>query len=292
MSMKNLSIMQLNCRSIGCKLGAIKLLIYTRKPNIVAFCETWLDKYLPQFVDYSCEWKNRSSFAGGLGFLIKKGIQYQNVQLVPYPNRYLEFQTIKLRWKSGKVSYIMNVYNPGRPVSVNEIDHYVRQLGNNFHIVGDFNAHTKLLDSKCVKPNATGISIKNIVGSYNICLMNPINFYTYVSAYGKRSCLDLCLASPNFAPITHMKQLPDVGSDHIPINIIVECEPCNIKISYPRRWKTDDEALTEFNIKLSGSENVNIRPDSLNNITGDFTKRIFESAENTIKRTSGRVKSN
>ena len=163
------------------KLGAIKLFIYTRKPNIVAFCETWLHKYLPQFVDYSWEWKNRSSFAGGLGFLIKKGIQYQNVQLVPYPNEYLEFQTIKLRWKSGKESLIMNVYNPGRPVSVNEIDHYDRQL-DNFYIVEDFNVYTKLLDLKWVKSNATGISIENIVGSYNVCLMNLINFYSYVSA--------------------------------------------------------------------------------------------------------------
>ena len=121
--------------------------------------------------------------------------------------------------------------------------------------------------------------------------MSPISFYTYVSAYGKRSCLDWCLASPNFAPITHMKQLPDIGSDHIPINIIVECEPCNIKISYHRRWKADDKALTEFSNKLGGSENVNIRPDSINNITREFTTRIFESAEDTIKRTSGRVKS-
>ena len=53
--MDKLSVIPLNCRSIHCKLGEVKLMVYTRKPHIVALCGTWLDKYLPKFIDYNCE---------------------------------------------------------------------------------------------------------------------------------------------------------------------------------------------------------------------------------------------
>ena len=56
--MDKLSLIQLNCRSISYKLE-VKLMVYTHKPHIVALCETWLGKYLPKFIDYNCEWRNR-----------------------------------------------------------------------------------------------------------------------------------------------------------------------------------------------------------------------------------------
>ena len=40
--MSNLSIIQLNCRSIDCKFKYRKLLLYLQKSHIVAFFETWL----------------------------------------------------------------------------------------------------------------------------------------------------------------------------------------------------------------------------------------------------------
>ena len=169
--MNKLSIIQLNCHSITCKLGEIKLMTYTRKPHVVAFCETWLDKYMPKFIDYYCEWKTRDANAGWLGFLIKRGVQYQNINLDPFPNGYLEYQTIKIRYMNGTDSFIMNVYNPGKPVGSEELEHYIKQLGNSFHIIGDLNAHTKLLDTQCVRENVIGRSIENIITNCNIVII-------------------------------------------------------------------------------------------------------------------------
>ena len=82
----------------------------------------------------------------------------------------------------------MNVYNSEKSGVTEELQHYIKQLGNNFHIIGDFNAHTKLLDTKCVKENVTGCAIENIVINCNICLINSLNFYTYMNnATDKRS---------------------------------------------------------------------------------------------------------
>ena len=67
----HMSVIALNCRSLNNKLGEIKLLIYTQKPDIVAFTETWLvdnSRYKPKFVGYNSEFKNGAGFAGGIVF--------------------------------------------------------------------------------------------------------------------------------------------------------------------------------------------------------------------------------
>ena len=67
-------------------------------------------------------------------------------------------------------------------------------------LMGDFNAHSKILCTKCVRLNFTGATLKNLIMHEDICLINPVNFYTYVNSQnGKRSCLDLCLTSSNIA---------------------------------------------------------------------------------------------
>ena len=146
----HMSVIALNCRSLNNKLGEIKLLIYTQKPDIVAFTETWLadnSRYNPKFIGYSTEFKNRAGFASGMGFLIKHGVQYQNISLIHYQNGYLECQVIKIMIRGGQYLGVLNVYNPGRPVTSDEFKHYIAQVGNKFVIVGDFNCHSRLLDS-------------------------------------------------------------------------------------------------------------------------------------------------
>ena len=105
--------LQLNCNSINTKLVDIKLLVYNNKPDFVAFSETWLKKdKIPTFVNYTSEWKNRpSQTGGGLGFLIKRGIQYSTLVLTPYPNGVLEFQAIKI-YNNQQFITILSIYNP------------------------------------------------------------------------------------------------------------------------------------------------------------------------------------
>ena len=56
----------LNCHSINNKLGEIKLMLYTRKPDIFCFTETWMSRFEPKFIDYVAIWKHRGGPGGGL----------------------------------------------------------------------------------------------------------------------------------------------------------------------------------------------------------------------------------
>ena len=286
--MNNLSIVQLNCRSIVCKLGDIKLLVYTQKPHIVAFSETWLQNRVPNFLNYSAEWQNRVGFGGGVGFLIRKGVQYQNLALTEYAGGHLEYQALNVKFGKDKSVTILNIYNPGKPVHKNEFSHYVKQLGKRYILIGDFNAHTKLLSSRCVRPNYTGRSLESLILENDVVLNNPVDFYTYMNpSTGKRSCLDLCLSSANIAPLIQLTRLQDVGSDHDPVGIVLEMEPIVVEKVYPQKWKTNDDNLSEFASKLSKSESIIYKPNDLNSIVVDFTKRIYDTAISTIARTSG-----
>ena len=244
----NITIIGLNCRSISNKLGEIKLLIYTQKPEIVAFTETWLannTKYLPKFIGYTCEFINRVGFAGGIGLLIKDGVQYQNINLGHYQNGHLECQAVNVILKKGGKIGILNVYNPGKPVMKNEFKHYISQIGNKYVVIGDFNIHSKLLETKCIRSNFSGKSLEMLIAEEDVCLVNPRDMYTYVSpATGKRSCLDLCLASSNIAAHVNIGTLWDVGSDHVPIKVVATRTNTNDKnIRLAKKWKINAENI-------------------------------------------------
>jgi len=81
-------MIQLNCNGINRKLSEIKLLVYTKKPDLVCLCETWLNDQSkqPVFVGYDVVWENREGGArarGGLMFLIRKDIKYKIKELNP-----------------------------------------------------------------------------------------------------------------------------------------------------------------------------------------------------------------
>ena len=137
--------------------------MYTKKPHIVAFSETWISNYSPKFLNYNAKWKNRVGLGGGVGFLIRKGVQYKKVSLVAYVGEYLEYQALSVKFGNNKGINILNINNPGKSIHNNEIKHYIEQLGKRYILVGDFNAHSKLLSSRCVRPNATGMSLEALL---------------------------------------------------------------------------------------------------------------------------------
>ena len=70
-------------------------------------------------------------------------------------------------------------------------------------------------------------------------LMNPPGMITYVDCKtGKPSCLDLCLVSPRLAPDTEVSQGTDMGSDHCPVNVVLNCQPNRCPQAFIKRWKT------------------------------------------------------
>ena len=284
-----LEIIQLNCKSLNTKLGEAKLLIYANKPDIVALSETWMtnDKYKHRFINYTTEWKDRGALGGGLGLLIRWGIQYQRVDLTLYNDGNLEIQAIKILIKDRSDLIILHVYNPSKSVAVNEFKHYIEQLGRKFIIIGDINAHSRLLDTRCVKSNVTGKSLEHILTDCNLCLITPQDFYTFISfSTEKRSCLDLCLASPNLAADTDIDFVGDVGSDHAAIRTRVRIQPQYNEVRYPKCWKIDKSKLSVFSGGIESSKIM--KPNNMDAIVEDFTGRILKAAGGVFTKSSGK----
>ena len=285
-----LSGIQHNCRSINTGLIELKLLVYNIKPDFVALSETWLNensKYIPKFYNYSAEWVNReTSSGGGLGMLVKSGLIYKNVNLDPFNNGVMEVQCIEVLLSNREYLKILNVYNPNKNVSMNEMNHYIHQLGNKFICVGDFNAHSTLFSSRTISSNPTGRTIENLLRQEPICLNTPNNFFTYMAPNGTMSVLDLCFSSPNIAPFISLKQLRDIGSDHFPIQIDIQIEPEIVRTQFRKKWKYNEKKLNDFGNNIP---NCTIpRPNSVDNIVEDLTNRIWNSANNFIGQTSGK----
>ena len=135
---------------------------------------------------------------------------------------------MKVILKNNDSVILVNIYNPNESVTrpIHELKHYLHQLGRKYVLVGDFNAHMPVLDSCCRNSNFTGKTLETIIFEERICLINPVDFYTYLCpTTGRRSCLDLCRATPNIATDIDIKLGKDVGSDHCTVEIEISFEP-------------------------------------------------------------------
>ena len=277
----------LNARSINNKLGEIKMMIYCAKPEIVCFNETWLDKHTPTFVNYRAEWKSRIGIGGGVGVLIRSDIYYSLVTLTQYVNGVLEVIALKLYLKGQKELHVLVFYNSSGAVTAEELEHYVRQLGEIYIIMGDLNAHSPLLCTRTKYSDRNGKALEKILVNTDTCLINPLDFYTYLNpATGRLSCLDICLTSAQIAPSTAMDLHTDVGSDHRTVRITVELAIQKSNLIGNKRWKTTKEKLANFKQCIATCDLT--QPMSMEEMNNNIVQRINNCAKRIIGQTSGK----
>lgn len=279
-----------NCRSISNKLGEIKTLIYQNKPHVFCFNETWLNRFVPKINNYVSVWENRVGPGGGLGISVSSEVAHKMLQLNLYPGGFLEVQAVGVILENGHQLNILNIYNPNKSVTVNEFDHYISQLGDKYLVVGDFNAHTPILDTNCRRSNFTGRSLEGIILDGSSCLVNPTDLFTYTNpGTGLGSCLDLCLASPSLAALVDIQKGPDVGSDHLTMIVSLHIGPKKITTVGVRKFIDNDQQEIE-NFASQIKESCLVLPNSLDTVVSDFTERLLESAETNVSRTSGKAR--
>lgn len=282
----------LNCNSINSKIAELKNMISQCMPDFLCLTETWLDndKYAPRFHNYHSEWQHRTERGGGLGIIIHKDIQYRKLDINSFPNGNLEVQAITIYSNDRNEINLLNLYNPVKDVTTAEIEHYLLQLGNKFIITGDFNAHSPILKTNDTT-NTTGKSLEDILlNQDNICLINPIDFYTYLDKRtGTQSCLDLCLTSADISTCTNISQYIDVGSDHRSIKITIDRSPFRTTTINEPKWK-----LSSKNLKLFNADYITSSihyPTDIDTAIEDLTTRITSSARNTMTTTIKSFKS-
>jgi hypothetical protein len=84
-----------------------------------------------------------------------------------------------------------------------------------------------------------------------------------------------------------MSTCEDIGSDHLPVKILIQVAPVVADVTVRRRWKFNDANLRLFSENIVKSRlNTPIDVDSL---AEDFTARLHRSAVEHIPRTTGKI---
>lgn len=277
-SSEHLEIVSLNCNSIYNKLPEIKQLLIEEEPDIMCMCETWIkENYLPRFRNYSAEWKHRADRGGGLGILVSSKLQYQTINLKEFDEGVLEVQALEVFLSDSSSLQILNVYNPVKDLTQQEIDHYISQLSNRYLIIGDFNAHTPLLDSSTKRSNKTGKTLETLLLDNTVCMINPLDMPTYTDRKtGSMSCLDICLSSSNIAASVQIIPFKDVGSDHLAMQILVNLEPYKYEWLKRLRFNTSPEKLDQFSNTYIPSKLM--KPTTTEELATDLISRMTEAA--------------
>ena len=87
--------------------------------------------------------------------------------------------------------------------------------------LGDFNAHHPTWDS-LIPPNPPGIDLLRWITSSGLeILNNPASSTLLYYSTGSRSSPDISLAPASLAPHCEWCSLPGLGSDHLPIKIVL-----------------------------------------------------------------------
>lgn len=281
----NFNIIILNCNGLYSKLTEIKEMLNDKKADIICLTETWLAKKEPKFIGYQSLWKHRKDrLGGGIGILVKDNLTFSTKQLVPYNQGNLEIQSVEIHMENQNNVNVANFYNPVKDISVAELQHYVDQLGGRCLLMGDLNAHTPVLkDGDTV--NQTGRSLETLLLQGDLCLLNPVNLYTYTDRRtGRQSCLDVCLCSNNIANRCTIKTLDDVGSDHLPLMVDICLKPSRYSQEKASRWIINGVDWDKWaNDIPPQSENT---PQTALGLNEDFQKRLIHSSQLNISKTA------
>jgi len=282
-------IYQLNCNGLRGKVSELKIYIYTKKPEIVCLCETWLKKNEPKFHGYQSLWLHRIGEKGGLGILVREDVTFKPKQVIPFPAGLLECQSIEIYTNSDSIN-ILNVYNPCKNIPLEELQHYTNQLGNSFILIGDLNGHSPLWDSRN-RYNLTGRSIEKLIETHNLILLNDADTPTYIdNRTGSTSCLDLCITTHDLGVLGELHRGSDIGSDHFPLEITFGFGCAKQSIGPRKNW-----ALKRANWKKWTTlfqQNSQILTDmhfplDVETHNHSITNKIIEIAKECIPRTSG-----
>lgn len=281
-----LQVIQFNCNSLLNKLPEIKLYIYTKKPEIVCLCETFIKKGEPKFIGYYHYWKHRDSHKGGLATLVRKDLASRIKLLTPYKFSQLEYQCIQIYSKPDWID-ILNIYNPQKPISSTEFLHYSSQLSSAAIIIGDMNAHSPIWDMRG-RSNYSGRTLEDFLTNSNYGLLNKPSVPTYINDRSNTtSCLDLCFATRQLFAIGSLKRGPDLGSDHFPIECTFHISVDKCAEETPKRWKYSKADWREFSEEILSHPKI-ILPSDANSIFNNISTSVQKAAEKAIGRTSGR----
>jgi exonuclease III len=224
MNMSKLKIIHWNCNSINNKFEEFKYFLTKHSPDIMTLNETKINNFkannlFNQLNNYKFihRQRNEKNGAGGVAFIIKDYIQFENYELFNDLN--IELLTIKITINK-KELLIISHYNPPDQVLAKDIFTILSKIKKEYIIIGDLNA--KNSSYGCLQNNSNGLILEEIIYNHDCIIVNN-NEHTYYN-FRNEKCfsdkLDLAICSANvYNDIINFEVLlnEDMTSDHVPI---------------------------------------------------------------------------
>ncbi len=273
----NLQVIQWNARGLTkAKLEEFKQFLSSVCPDIVLLCEThWKPYFNVMFKSYHVIKKDRPNRAGGgVAILIKKNINFSPFSLT-LPDT-IEAIGVSIKTSTNSQIDIISIYVPKGDCEVADIE-LLFNRPNPILVGGDFNGHHSMWESD-TQTNKAGRSISEaLLNSNSICLLTPHNLGTRIDpSTGKPTTIDLTIASSSLATSPSITTSQHMGSDHLPLTILLNASPAR-NTGQPATWITNDKKWNDWNALIDETlQDANFH--SLTNPT-EVSSTFYQSIE-------------
>ena len=247
----SIKIIQWNADSILTKITELSECLKVHRVDICCIQETKLrPKHRTPTIDgYSTIRKDRcEGLGGGLIMFVKEDIPYREIHINCRPDSTLEIQRIEINTKTdGKLTFC-NVYcPPHRGTTDDPFDMADIPTSDKTFVLGDLNGHDALWEEhQPSDPRGAIITDWLLTNNFQVC--NDGSATRVNRGTGGISSPDITLASSRWAAKCEWITTECLGSDHLPILLLIDCRMKTSKI-HPEeglRWKTKDVDYSEF----------------------------------------------
>ena len=180
---------------------------------------------------------------GGVPTLIQSDLAFSPVSVSSLSSQdpYLDYTCVKVLLSNHSPLQFLNLYSP--PIRNSPSDSRTRTFypdilpnSPDTFILGDFNAHYPSWD-RLIPPNPLGNDLIRWITSSGLEILNdPASPTLLHHSTGSRSSPDILLASASLAPHCEWRTLHDLGSDHLPIEIVLPLFPVRQPNTRPHKF--------------------------------------------------------
>lgn len=241
----------------------MKILIQEYEPVAICLQETKCKlRSVPKISGYKTYFKNKRSNTvahGGVAILVKEGFQADEVSLTT------SLQAVAVKLFNPVEITICNICASGNEELVeSDLVNLISQLGEDFIMLGDFNAHSPLWGGKRIETR--GRLVEKIIDDANLCVLNTGESTHFSEANKSFSAIDLTLASTTVANVFGWEVSGDgMGSDHFPI-VLKSGTLTNDKAR--KKWIIEKADWEKFRESLRFEDLKTIRPKMLKLLKG------------------------
>ena len=274
------SVMQWNLRGFRANHAELHTLAAAKTPAVIALQETKLKPEhtcnVNHYKSYRFDQPSTAVAHGGVALLVHNSVASYSYRL----RTDLQAVAATVDLRQFKVTVVSIYMPPEGRLPADSLQHLIRQLPDNYLLLGDFNAYNTVWG--CPYTNSRGRRLEDIIHSNNICTLNDGSPTHLALPSGSTSAIDLSLSSATVADRFRWRtHSSPCGSDHFPIWLWSETPHPGSRMPQWNLRKADWTSFTaDCVLHLDSMET------SADNLNDELCENMLRSANKHIPKTS------